>query len=150
MTYEGLKEKLMEVVHRHFRPEFVNRIDDIIVFHSLSQEEISQIVELQLDRVKRTAKGQDIELDFDRSLVEHLAEVGYRPEFGARELKRRIRTEVESRLASAMLEGKLSEGDDATIAYDREKRQVQVSRHDPSGKAAATGDSNTQEDPLTD
>jgi ATP-dependent Clp protease ATP-binding subunit ClpC len=150
MSYEGLKGKLMEVVHRHFRPEFVNRIDDIIVFHSLSQEEISQIVELQLDRVKRSAKGQDIELDFDRSLVEHLADVGYRPEFGARELKRRIRTEVESRLASAMLEGELSEGDDATIAYDPEKRQVQVSRHDPSAKADATGNSNAQEDHPTD
>ena len=128
MSYEVLKGKLMEVVHRHFRPEFVNRIDDIIVFHSLSQEEIAQIVELQLDRVKRTAKGQDIELDFDRSLVHHLAEVGYRTEFGARELKRRIRTEVESRVATAMLEGEISEGDSARVAYDEKKQSVQVSR----------------------
>ncbi|MFC2095879.1 AAA family ATPase, partial [Candidatus Bipolaricaulota bacterium] len=146
MSYEGLKGRLMEVVHRHFRPEFVNRIDDIIVFHSLSAEEIAQIVELQLDRVKRTAKGQDIELSFDRSLVDHLAEVGFRPEFGARELKRRIRTEVESRVATAMLEGELSEGDSAVIAYDGENRQVQVSLHDPSEKTTTEGESNTQEE----
>ncbi|MBU0595950.1 AAA family ATPase, partial [Candidatus Bipolaricaulota bacterium] len=146
MSYEVLKGKLMEVVHRHFRPEFVNRIDDVIVFHSLSREEISQIVELQLDRVKRTAKGQDIELDFDRSLVEHLAEVGYRPEFGARELKRRIRTDVESRVATAMLEGELSEGDDATIAYDHDKRQVSVSRRDSAGSKAPAADSDVRKD----
>ncbi len=131
MSSAELKGQLMEVVHRHFRPEFVNRIDDIIVFHSLSQEEISQIVQLQLDRVKRTAKGQDIALDFDRSLVEHLADVGYRPEFGARELKRRIRTEVESRVATAMLEGEITEGGRALLSYDAEKRTVVVSRHEP-------------------
>jgi ATP-dependent Clp protease ATP-binding subunit ClpC len=150
MAYEELKGKLMEVVHRHFRPEFVNRIDDIIVFHSLSQEEISQIVELQLNRVKRTAKGQDIEVEFERSLVEHLGEVGYRPEFGARELKRRIRTEVESRLASAMLEGELSEGDTVDIGYDQEQRRVRVSRRDVSAKEPATGESRAQEDPVRD
>lgn len=132
MSYEALKGKLMEVVHRHFRPEFLNRIDDIIIFHSLSQDEIAQIVELQLDRVKRTAKGQYIDLDFDRSLIDHLAEVGYQPEFGARELKRRIRTDVESRVATAMLEGEISEGDSAWVAYDEKKHSVQVSRENPS------------------
>ena len=149
MSYEALKGKLTDVVHRHFRPEFVNRIDDIIVFHSLSQEEIAQIVELQLDRVKRTAKAQDIELAFDRSLVDHLAEVGYRPEFGARELKRRIRTDVESRVATAMLEGELSEGDTAVITYDSEKRQVQVSLRDPSEMTPPEGESKTQKDRAT-
>jgi ATP-dependent Clp protease ATP-binding subunit ClpC len=87
--------------------------------------------------VKRTAKGQDIDLEFDRSLVEHLADVGYRPEFGARELKRRIRTDVESRVATAMLEGELSEGDTADINYDHEQRQVRVTRRDPSANAAS-------------
>jgi len=125
---EALKGKLMEVVHRHFRPEFVNRIDDIIVFHSLSQEEIAQIVELQLGRVKRTAKGQDIDLEFDRSLIDYLAEVGYQPEFGARELKRRIRTDVESKVATAMLEGGITEGDAARVAFDTASHLVVVTK----------------------
>jgi ATP-dependent Clp protease ATP-binding subunit ClpC len=128
LSYARLKEQLMEAVHRHFRPEFINRIDDIIVFHALSEDEIAEIVELQLDRVRRTARGQDIDLVFDRSLIDHLAEVGYQPEFGARELKRRIRTEVESRLASAMLDGKISEGDTADISYDEQAREVRILR----------------------
>ncbi|MBN1859188.1 ATP-dependent Clp protease ATP-binding subunit, partial [Candidatus Bipolaricaulota bacterium] len=149
MSYAGLKGKLMEVVHRHFRPEFVNRIDDIIVFHSLSQEEIAQIVELQLDRVKRTAKGQDIDLEFDRSLIEHLADVGYRPEFGARELKRRIRADVESRVATAMLQGEISEGDAVLIDYDRKMRQVRISRRDSSARTTSEGGPDAKEGPAT-
>ena len=130
LSYAQLKEKLMDAVHRHFRPEFINRIDDIIVFHALSRDEIAEIVELQLDRVKRTARGQDVDLEFDRSLIDHLAEVGYQPEFGARELKRRVRTEVESRIANAMLEGTIHEGATAVVTYNDEERRVQVSVHD--------------------
>jgi len=141
LAYVQLKEKLMEAVHRHFRPEFINRIDDIIIFHALSRDEIAEIVELQLDRVKRTARGQDVDLEFDRSLIEHLAEVGYQPEFGARELKRRIRTEVESRLASAMLEGTLNEGATAIVTYNDENGRVQVSVRDTAEEAAPSNDS---------
>ncbi len=125
-SYADLKDGLMEVVNRQFRPEFVNRIDDIIVFHALTKGEIREIVSLQLERVKRTAKGQDIDLEFDSSLLDHLADVGYQPEFGARELKRRVRTDVESRLATAMLEGDLKEGDVARVVFDRDERRVLV------------------------
>jgi ATP-dependent Clp protease ATP-binding subunit ClpC len=91
LSYEQLKEALQEVLRRHFRPEFLNRIDEVIVFHALTPEQIRGIVGLQLERVRRTSRGQGLELEFDPSLIDHLAEVGYRPEFGARELKRRIR-----------------------------------------------------------
>jgi ATP-dependent Clp protease ATP-binding subunit ClpC len=118
LNYEQLKDKLMDVLREHFRPEFLNRIDDIIVFHSLSQEQIKDIVGLQLERVKRMARAQDVYLEFDDSLIEHLAKVGYQPEYGARALKRIIRTEVETKLAEAMLKGDITEGSTVTLRYD--------------------------------
>jgi ATP-dependent Clp protease ATP-binding subunit ClpC len=124
LSYEELKEKLMEILRRHFRPEFLNRIDEIIVFHALTKEQIKDIVKLQLERVKRMARGQGIELEFDESLVEHLAEVGYRPEFGARELRRKIQTEVENPLAEALLSGEFSRGDQVRARYDTKTAQV--------------------------
>jgi len=124
LSYEELKEKLMEILRRHFRPEFLNRIDEIIVFHALTKEQIKDIVKLQLERVKRMARGQGIELEFDESLVEHLAEVGYRPEFGARELRRKIQTEVENPLAEALLSGEFSRGDQVRVRYDTKTAQV--------------------------
>ena len=71
----------MDVLRMHFRPEFLNRIDEIIVFHALDRKQISNIVELQLERVKRTAHGQGVDLEVDESLIEQLAAAGFRPEF---------------------------------------------------------------------
>lgn len=117
-SYDKLREDLMGVLRSHFRPEFLNRIDEVIVFHSLTKEQIKLIVELQLERVKRTARGQGIELTFDKSVVEYLADVGYQPEYGARELKRRIKTDVENKLATEILSGNVSEGSAITFTYD--------------------------------
>jgi ATP-dependent Clp protease ATP-binding subunit ClpC len=117
-SYDKLREDLMGVLRGHFRPEFLNRIDEVIVFHSLTKEQIKLIVELQLERVKRTARGQGIELSFDASLVDYLADVGYLPEYGARELKRCIKTDVENKLATEILGGKVSEGSTVTFTYD--------------------------------
>jgi ATP-dependent Clp protease ATP-binding subunit ClpC len=124
LNYEQLRDKLLDVLRRRFRPEFLNRIDEIIVFHALTPEQIREIVKLQLERVRRTARGQGIELEFDDSLIDHLAEAGYQPEFGARELKRVIRSQVETKLASAMLRGEITEGARVTIRYDGERETV--------------------------
>jgi ATP-dependent Clp protease ATP-binding subunit ClpC len=105
------KSELMGVLRHHFRPEFINRIDEVIVFHSLNEAEIHKIVELQLARVARTAFGQGVELEFDSNVVEHFAAVGFQPEYGARELQRLIRSELETELARAMLEGSVEDGD---------------------------------------
>ncbi|HEU68086.1 MAG TPA: ATP-dependent Clp protease ATP-binding subunit [Candidatus Acetothermia bacterium] len=118
LDYAALKERLREVLRAHFRPEFLNRIDEVIVFHALTKDQIRDIVLLQLERVRRVARGQGVELEFDPSLVDHLAEVGYQPEFGARELKRRIRGDVENPLASALLRGEIREGDTVRVRYD--------------------------------
>ncbi|HEY2004448.1 MAG TPA: AAA family ATPase [Candidatus Saccharimonadia bacterium] len=110
MPYDPLKDRLMEILKAHFKPEFLNRIDEIVVFHALTKEQIRAIVELQLERVKRTARGQGIELTIDKSAVDHLADVGYVPEYGARELRRRIKSELENPLAKEILAGHLAEG----------------------------------------
>ncbi|KFI25618.1 MULTISPECIES: ATP-dependent Clp protease ATP-binding subunit [Haematobacter] len=118
------KSELMEVLRGHFRPEFINRIDEIIVFHSLNQSEIRQIVELQLNRVKRTALTQGVELELDVSVVDHFGAVGFRPEFGARELRRLIRSELETELAREMLSGRIEDGDKVRVAWSEDEQRV--------------------------
>jgi len=118
------KSELMEVLRGHFRPEFINRIDEIIVFHSLNQSEIRQIVELQLNRVKRTALTQGVELELDVSVTDHFGAVGFRPEFGARELRRLIRSELETELAREMLSGRIGDGDKVRVAWSPEAQKI--------------------------
>jgi ATP-dependent Clp protease ATP-binding subunit ClpC len=127
-----LKRELMDVLRGHFRPEFINRIDEIIVFHALARSEIRSIVELQLERVKRTAHGQGVELVIDGSLVDHLAAAGFRPEFGARELRRLIRSELETQLARAMLANEVHEGDRVIARWDSHEQKVML---EPQPKA---------------
>jgi ATP-dependent Clp protease ATP-binding subunit ClpC len=127
---KAMRAKLMDVLKGHFRPEFLNRIDEIIVFHGLSREVIRSIVEIQLDRVTRTAAAQDITLKVDDSVIDHLADVGYRPEFGARELKRQIRQELETRLAKEILGDKLKSGDTVNVSFDKETDKVKFTRLD--------------------
>ncbi|MCX2699307.1 MULTISPECIES: ATP-dependent Clp protease ATP-binding subunit [Ochrobactrum] len=121
---ENVREGVMGVLRGHFRPEFLNRIDEIIIFEALDQAQIEAIVRLQLNRVARLAQGQDIELVFDESLVQHLATEGYQPEYGARELRRQIRSLLETKLAKAMLKGDIKEGNRVACAYDAEKSEV--------------------------
>ncbi|NEX48140.1 ATP-dependent Clp protease ATP-binding subunit [Pseudotabrizicola algicola] len=127
---EALKSELMEVLRGHFRPEFLNRLDEIIVFQSLSKDEIRQIALLQLARVTRTAQTQGVEIVFDDSLIDMLASEGFRPEYGARELKRQIRSLVETRLARAMLGGEVGTGDRVRISWDATAEQVRI---EPAG-----------------
>jgi len=126
--YEALKTQLINVLRLHFRPEFLNRIDEIIIFQALSKEQIKMIVRLQLERVKQTARGQGIELEFAEPVVEQLAEVGYVPEYGARELKRKIQSEVETALARDMLSGKVKEGDKVTVSLNSNTRKVEFKK----------------------
>ena len=119
-----LRHELMDVLRGHFRPEFINRIDEIIVFHALGRSEIRDIVGLQLERVKRTAHGQGVDLEIDDSLIEHLAAAGFRPEFGARELRRLIRSEIETQLARAMLANEVREGDRVRARWDGSQQKV--------------------------
>ena len=129
--YEKTKAEVMDVLRGHFRPEFLNRIDEIIVFHALGKEEIRHIVGLQLDRVARSAASQGVTLTFDQTLIDHFAEEGYKPEFGARELKRLIRSELETALAREMLGGGIGKGDHASARWDVKAERVVFERKEP-------------------
>jgi ATP-dependent Clp protease ATP-binding subunit ClpC len=119
-TYDRLKEALMGVLHQQFKPEFLNRIDEIILFHALTKQQIKLIIkQLQLERVKRTARGQGIELQFTDAVLNRLADVGFIPEFGARELKRKIQTEIGTPLAREILSGRITAGDLVSVDFDK-------------------------------
>ncbi|MFM0345124.1 ATP-dependent Clp protease ATP-binding subunit [Paraburkholderia sp. RL17-347-BIC-D] len=133
---KAMREELMGVLKGHFRPEFLNRIDEVIIFDGLSRENIRSIVQIQLERVTRTAAAQDITLKMDESIVDHLADAGYRPEFGARELKRQIRQELETRLAKEILNSDLKSGDSVEVSYDKDSGEVKFTRSEaPQPKA---------------
>ena len=138
---------MLILLRKYLRPEFLNRIDEIIVFHALDREQIREIVGLQLERVRRTASAQGISLEFDQSLIDHLADVGYQPEYGARELRRQIRAQLETQLASAMLRGEISEGDTAKFSYDRSAGGVRWQKVAGAPRKEAAGeDARTSED----
>src|SRR3712207_4223445 len=99
----------------HFKPEFINRLDDIVEFDALSREHIREIVELQIRRVAERVRERGIELELTPEALDLLGELGYDPTYGARPLKRVIQKRVVDRLAIALLEGEFREGDRATV-----------------------------------
>jgi len=104
---EEIKGKLREALQQYFRPEFLNRLDDIIIFHRLNKEQIKKIVKIQLERLKVRLAEKHIVLEISENALEKLAEQGFDPHFGARPLKRVIQKEIENRLAVEILEGKI-------------------------------------------
>jgi len=118
-SYEAIKETVMEQVGQHFRPEFINRIDDAIVFHSLKKDQIAKIASIQIAYLQQRLNAQDITLDITASAIEHLADAGYDPVYGARPLKRSIQQQLENPLAQALLEGKFKPGDNINVTCDK-------------------------------
>ncbi len=115
-----VREQVMAIVRAAFRPEFLNRLDEIILFHRLFPEQMGAIVEIQLARLKALLADRKITLDIDKSAVAWLARAGYDPVYGARPLKRVIQRELQNPLASMILEGRIKDGDRARItAGDR-------------------------------
>jgi ATP-dependent Clp protease ATP-binding subunit ClpB len=103
---------------QHFRPEFLNRVDDIIIFHSLDEKQLSAIVDIQLERVRDRLKGQQLTLEVDAAATRHLAKEGYDPLFGARPLKRAIQHELLDPLAMKLLNGEFKAGDKITASLE--------------------------------
>ncbi|MEV5472990.1 MULTISPECIES: ATP-dependent Clp protease ATP-binding subunit [Streptomyces] len=108
---EEIRDDLMAELQAHFRPEFINRIDDVIVFHSLVREDLVQIVDLLLDGTRRRLHAQDVRLEVTEAAKDWLAERGHQPEFGARPLRRTIQTELDNRLSNMLLDGTVNPGD---------------------------------------
>ncbi|MBI4372957.1 MAG: AAA family ATPase, partial [Candidatus Omnitrophica bacterium] len=110
-TYAAMKDKFLEETKRVFRPEFLNRVDDIIVFHQLTREDLEKIIHFELSEVMERMKDKKMELVLSSEVIKFLIEKGYDPSFGARPLKRTIQKYVENVLAEEILSGKFKEGD---------------------------------------
>jgi len=111
LGYERMKENMLAELKKSFRPEFLNRVDDIIIFHTLEQEQTRQIVELMLKNVTERLRERDIELNVTSEAADHLARAGFDPQYGARPLRRAIQHQVEDSLSEEILSGRVSLGD---------------------------------------
>jgi ATP-dependent Clp protease ATP-binding subunit ClpB len=123
--YDEMRHRVMEAMRNSFRPEFLNRVDEFIIFHSLQKQELRQIVQLQVDRLRQRLSDRKMSLKLSDASLDFLAEVGYDPVFGARPLKRAIQRELETQIAKAILRGEFNDGD--TIFIDVENERLSFS-----------------------
>lgn len=121
-SYVKMKEVVMEVVAQHFRPEFINRIDEAVVFHSLKENQIRNIAVIQIERIKARLREKDYQLTINSEALDYLAKLGYDPVYGARPLKRVLQHYLENPLSQAILEGKFVPG--STIKVERKDDQL--------------------------
>jgi len=133
MSYEEMKARVLSELKRHFRPEFLNRLDEVIVFHPLSKEEIKKIVGLMLEEERKLLKEKNIDLEVTAEAKDLIAEEGYDPDFGARPLRRAIQRLIENPLSEEILEGRFKEGDtvvvrvkDGQITFSKKKEKAKV------------------------
>ena len=136
---DSIREWLMQQLRDRFRPEFLNRIDEIIVFHGLETQQLRQITELLLEQTRRRLRAQDITLDITDAAVDWLARNGYQPEFGARPLRRTIQRELDNRLARMLLDGQLQPGQQVHIDVKGDHLDFSVSGT-PTDKGASERD----------
>ncbi|MCX6742988.1 MAG: ATP-dependent chaperone ClpB [Candidatus Parcubacteria bacterium] len=122
MDEEKMKEKVYEALKAQFKPEFINRLDEIIIFHPLAKKEIEKIIDLQLEIVKERLAEKKIKLEFTPKLEEFLAEKGFDPQFGARPLKRVIQNQILDDLALQIIEGKIKEGQKIKVDVDKDNK----------------------------
>lgn len=136
-SYEGVKEKVLDALKEQFRPEFLNRLDDIIVFDVLSKEVIKEIVRIQVEFVKKRLAEKEIELVISDAVLEELASVGYNPQYGARPLKRLIQTKILNPVATMMIGNKVLSG--GTVIVDKKNGEYtfDVKRGRRSGSASS-------------
>jgi ATP-dependent Clp protease ATP-binding subunit ClpB len=120
-NYARMKTDIMEIVGQHFRPEFLNRVDDVVVFHPLAAEHIRRIVDIQLEHLRRRLSDRDMTLVLEEDARKRLAEAGYDPVYGARPLKRAIQQQVENPLAQRILAGDFGPGDTIRVTVDAER-----------------------------
>jgi ATP-dependent Clp protease ATP-binding subunit ClpB len=111
-----VREAVTQILREHFKPEFLNRIDDIVIFHRLSREQITQIIDVQLERLRAMLHERNISLELQASARELLAREGYDPNFGARPLKRAIQTLIQNPLAMKLLRGEISSGQTVIVS----------------------------------
>jgi ATP-dependent Clp protease ATP-binding subunit ClpB len=138
--YAEMEERVMAALRSQFRPEFLNRVDDVILFHALGRSELRQIVSIQLRRVERLLAEQKIQLHLSDAALEHLVDAGYDPVYGARPLKRAIQRELENPIATQLLEQTFGEGDTIHIDWHEGHLSFQkpINHSQKKSKRAAT------------
>ncbi|OIJ64096.1 ATP-dependent Clp protease ATP-binding subunit [Streptomyces mangrovisoli] len=142
------RERILRPLREHFRPEFLNRIDEIVVFRQLSEEQLRQITELLLQQTRRMLHAQGVSVEFTDAAVGWLAEHGYQPEYGARPLRRTIQREVDNQLSRLLLQGGLGEGGRVTVDVEDERLAFRTRQAPPAQEAPPAQDASpTQEAP---
>jgi ATP-dependent Clp protease ATP-binding subunit ClpB len=131
-----MKEAVLEEMRHAFRPEFLNRLDEIIVFHALSEEHLKQIVEIQLERLRTRLAERNLKLVLTDAARTHLVRTGYDPTYGARPLKRAIQKQIETPLGRLMLKGEVRDGQTIRVDYDAERDELKFTT---SGVEEAVG-----------
>jgi ATP-dependent Clp protease ATP-binding subunit ClpB len=116
-AYERMKSDVLEALRQHFRPEFLNRVDEVVVFHSLTREQLKQIVGIQLQRLRARLADRKIELELTDAAVEHFARTGYDPVYGARPLKRLLQKELETDLGRKIIAGEVHDSSRVIVDY---------------------------------
>ncbi|MFE3794923.1 ATP-dependent Clp protease ATP-binding subunit [Nocardia tengchongensis] len=135
---DSITPQLEERLRKQFRPEFLNRLDEQIIFHRLDKQQLRTIVGLVLDGTRRRLHGQDIELDVSDKAMDWLADTGYQPEFGARPLRRTVQKQLDNALAKKLLEGSLAPGDTVRIDADDDGLLIEALHHGGGQKTDAT------------
>jgi ATP-dependent Clp protease ATP-binding subunit ClpB len=124
-SHQAMEDKVMAELKKHFRPEFLNRVDDVIIFQSLDEEELSRIVDIQLEKLKKRLAQQQLTLDVDAAAKKLLAKEGYDPQFGARPLKRAVQEQLLNPLSMKLLEGDFKPGDKIKVTADADELKFQ-------------------------
>jgi ATP-dependent Clp protease ATP-binding subunit ClpB len=131
--YAVMRATVLDELRQHFRPEFLNRVDEVIVFHALSEEELGEIIEIQLRRVRERLAQRRIELELTDAAKRHLVKTGYDPVYGARPLKRAIQKELETPLGRKILAGEVRDGQKVVVGFDDIRGELTFTAQ-PSGE----------------
>jgi len=141
-NYDTMREKILEETKRVFKPEFLNRLDDIIVFHTLSKPDLVRIVDLEVSKVVERLKAKSIHIELDQAAHELLIEKGYDPAYGARPMRRAVERYLEDPMAEELLRGVIKEGDTVKVSRDGEKLTFTTvsEKPEPALTETSTGD----------
>ncbi len=138
-AYDSMKEAVLTEMRRHFRPEFLNRVDEIVVFHALTEEQLTKILDIQLQRLRQRLEERHITLELTPAAAQHLAREGYDPVYGARPLKRAIQKELETPIGRRLLSGEIRDGDKVIVNWKDGGFIFSTQRAERPETAAAVG-----------
>ena len=128
--FEGMKEKIMEEAKKEYKPEFLNRLDDLVVFRMLEKDSLSAIVDLEIDKLLVRLREKEIELELDASARDFLITEGYDPNFGARPMRRAVERHLEDPLAEALLRAEFKAGDLVAVSHEKDAKELSLEVRD--------------------